>query len=317
MTYLCIFDYLWWSNAKDNPPWNNWNENGHNPPANWASKNMPNIFGTKDPNIELYSSLDTKTISKQADLMRNAGIDVSISSWWGQGTVSDRSFDIKVNIVKPSVKTCIYYEKEGYTESSSFDIINDINYIKTKYAGNNIGSNSYFKINERPVVFVYNIGNDIVKAWKWKQIRDSTGIYLVLKVFPGWQTYELNADSWHEYAPANSYSEIASPYSVFISPGFDKYNEVERLSRDINRFETDLQKLKAANVDFKLIETYNEWNESTGVETSLQYGTTYMDLITKYFGGYGNGGNGNKGIDIISIILAIIAIILGWSLMKK
>ena len=260
MSYLGTFLYLWY-------------------PGNWQStqKYDPNIFGTGDPQIELYSSKDLKTLTRQTQLMQSCGIDFSISSWWGQGSPSDVAFNVLINQVKPSVKTCIYYEMEGTADVPQSTIISDINYIKSKYAN----SSSYFKINNKPVVFVYNIGNDISKTKKWKLIKDQTGIYLVLKIFPGWTSYTPYSDSWHEYAPSTAYSVTALPFSSFVSPGFYKYNEPSpRLSRDINRFKADIQKLKMTNAQFQLIETWNELGEGTIIEPSIQFGTQFLDAIS-------------------------------------
>ena len=64
------------------------------------------------------------------------------------------------------------------------------------------------------------------------------------------------------------------------------------------RFENDIEKLKNSNVQFKLIETWNEWGKDTGIEPAIKinhddvngftiaensYGTKYIDLIAKYF----------------------------------
>lgn len=198
---------------------------------------------------------------------------------------------------RQNIKFAIYYEKEGFKDVPKSEIISDINYIKTKYASNP----SYLKINGRAVVFVYNADSGLSDAQKWSYIRNKTGIYTVLKIFSGYQDHSNLADSWHEYAPAIAFGQ-SDGYSAFISPGFWKWHESPRLAReDFVRFENNVKSLKNAIVQFKLIETWNEWGEGTGIEpaqkikhddingfkpANASYGTKYIDILSKYFSTY-------------------------------
>lgn len=306
---LGVFYYPWTGGNPVISPtntWKHWKDGNHNPPSTWDSHYLPDLgpSSTFDPYNRLYSAKDTNIINKQLGLMKQAGIGFVISSWWGQNSYEDQALDVIFTQVLPSTsnpypdaKFAIYYEKEGFADVPISEIISDINYIKTKYAS----SSYYYKINGKPVIFVYNADSGgLADAQKWKSVRDQTGIYTVLKVFSGYQTYADLADSWHQYAPAHPGGfEQQDNYSALITPGFHKWNEQPRLTReDFVRWENNVAQLKNANVQFKLIETWNEWGEGTGIEPAQKinhddvngftpaadsYGTKYIDILSKYF----------------------------------
>ncbi len=308
---LGIFYYPWTGGnhgVSPNPSetWLHWKDGGHKPPKTWDSNYLPDLSPIKsfDPNIRLYSAKDTDIINEQLKLMRQAGIGFVISSWWGQNSYEDQTLDIIFNQILsspgnpyPDVKFCIYYEKEGFADVPKSEIVSDINYIKQKYAS----SPYYYKINGKPVIFVYNADTGgLADAQKWSDVRNDTGIYTILKVFTGYKDNVNLADSWHQYGPATPGGfEQQDNYSAFITPGFHKWSEQPRLGREnFTRWENDVIKLNDANVQFKLIETWNEWGEGTGIEPAQKinhddvngftpaddsYGTKYIDILSKYF----------------------------------
>lgn len=311
--YLGVFYYPWTGGNPEKSldhTWLHWKDDKHDPPNTWASNYIPDYNGGKfDPYNGLYSSKDTNIIKQQLGLMKKAEIDFAISSWWGKNSYEDQTLDIIFNQVLPGednpyreVKFCIYYEKDGFADVPKSDIISDINYIKKKYTN----SSYYFKIDGKPVVFVYNTKSGLFnetsqeEVQKWKEVRDEEGIYLVLKVFGGYQKVADLADSWHEYAPATNmgFKQVGN-YSAFVTPGFHKWHESPRLVReDFIRFDNNVKSLANANVSLKLIETWNEWGEGTGIEPAIRinhddingfipvedsYGTQYIDIIGKYF----------------------------------
>ncbi len=317
---LGVFYYPWSGGQSEN--WKHWADHGHNPPKTWFANYAPDYVSGFVPSTELYSAKDPNVIKWQLGLMKKAGIDLIISSWWGQNGFEDQVLDKIFKEVMsaadnpyPDMKFTIYYEKEGFANVPKSEIISDINYIKNKY-----GNSSYFyKIDGRPVIFVYNAdGGGINDAQKWKQVRDETGIYVVLKVFTGYKDNLGLADSWHQYAPTTSFG-IHGSYSAFISPGYHKGDEAVRLEREnFVRFENDVIALKNANVQFKLIETWNEWGEGTGIEPAQKinhndggtfteaapsYDTKYIDILGKYFNNGNDGNDGNDGNVIIKYAL--------------
>ena len=298
------FYYPWYGKYK------HWTDNGHNPPITWASNYLPSLFDSQYPNLisdNLYNSNDSKIIKKQIQLMNEIGIEFGIVSWWGQNSYEDMVFNKIINEVHPTIdeseydkfKWAILYEDEGYGNPTLIEIVNDLNYIKHKYAS----SPYYLHVNGKPVIFVYNTshnGSDpIGEVERWKEAKKQIPFYVVFKVDPlALGANPGDMDSWYQYAPSK-YFEQQKTFSAFVSPGFWKYHENVRLPANTTEFENAVIKLKQAPVTWKLIETWNEWGEGTGIEPAqqiihddingfklapnLQSSQQYIDIFKRYF----------------------------------
>jgi len=297
---LGIFYYPWYG-GKDNKeaPYRHWKDGGHNPPLNWNSRYLPNISGSNvtDPAIRLYDSQNQTIVKRQMNLIIDAHISFVIWSWWGQNSFTDHSLTYfwESSNNASGLKHCIYYEKEYLDNIPQNDIISDIDYIKSKYAG----SSNYLKINNNPVVFVNNTTPDqfladpnyqIKLSMKWSDVRQQTNIYSILKVFRGWQDYNSNANSWHQYEPSTPYAKVAGSYSSFVSPGWwSPTEDTPSLTRDIFRFTENVKTMKSDGCPLHTIQTWNEWTEGTGIEpatftaTGQDHDNNYINIIAKYF----------------------------------
>lgn len=267
---LGTFYYPWYGNEKDS--WRHWKEGNHNPPGTWASNFAPDLLGGEEADLEtqLYDSDDSQIVKQQLALMNRAGLDFAISSWWGPGDYSDRVFTDVLKISKdeyPSLKWTIYYEKEGYGNVPGQEIASDLRYILETY-GQDF---AYMKVDGKPVVFVYSNSEDSIDyVQRWGRLRQSIGgIYVVLKVVKGFRQYASLVDSWHQYAPANRFA-LFEPYSAFVSPGYWKYHESQKLERNLSQFVEAVRQLKDAKVQFRLVETWNEYHEGTMIEPARE-----------------------------------------------
>ena len=227
-----------------------------------------------DPVHELYDSNSADAIIWQLSGMARAGIQFAVSSWWGQHDYTDNAFEnILLNVMKrsdnphPSLKWAIYYEKEGYKKDLSLpEMISDLNYISQKYGR----EQAFLQIDGKIVIFVYATSDtDSSYIQRWAKAKELSNVYVVLKVIKGYKSYENLVDSWHQYAPANRFS-VHEPHSAFVSPGFWKYDEPPRLARDVTQFKDSVRQMKATNVQFWLVETWNEYHEGTQIEPAKQ-----------------------------------------------
>lgn len=303
---LGTFYYPWHGGSENNYKY--WRDEG-SPPLTWNSLYLPDVSTDRcfEPSVRLYDNFDSTILNYQFSLMERAGIDFIIWSWWGREDFTDRVLTNSWNNILPffqNLKHCIYYEKEGYQDTPEQEIIDDINYIKSKYSGE-----QYLTIDGKPVIFVYNAFNSgdptskKLNAQKWNRVRQKTATYIVLKVFSGYTKSDIVGlvDSWHQYAPSMRY-ERQGNFSAFISPAFHKVTEESpRLKRDIIEFIEAIKKLKEDNVKFKLIQTWNEYGEGTQIEPAQKvkkitidgveqytpegrsYGEVYIDILSKYF----------------------------------
>ncbi len=299
------FFYPWYGKYR------HWIDGGHNPPITWASNYLPSLFNSQYPNLisdNLYSSNDTNTIKKQIQLMNDTGIEFGIVSWWGQNTYEDMVFKKIINNVHPTIagngynkfRWAILYENEGFGDPTATKIVNDLNYIKQNYAS----SPYYLHVNGKPVIFVYNAAhsgsNPLNDLDRWKQAKAQVPFYVVFKVDPlPLGANPTDMDSWYQYAPASKYFEQQKTFSAFVSPGFWKYHESVRLPANPTEFENAVSKLKQAQVTWKLVETWNEWGEGTGIEPAQKIvhddingfklipnqppSQQYMEIFKRYF----------------------------------
>jgi hypothetical protein len=187
--------------------------------------------------------------------------------------------------------------------------VGDLNYIQQTY----VSKPYYLKIDGKPVIFVYNSDattdeEALDDLARWKEARTKTGFYVVMLDSPV-HVSPLDAganpadvDSWYRYVPGKYFDQLGS-YSASVSAGYWKYDDDPELAegRDPVQFETAVQQLKVANVPLKLITTWNEYPEGSGVEpateiiqddengyslqtnTEWKPSTVWIDILGKYF----------------------------------
>jgi acid phosphatase type 7 len=284
--YYATFYYPWSKNISIDGRWSYWQDGGHTPPKNWFSNYLPDPNPSAfDPAHELYSSFDDSTILWQLSKLKEAKQEVVISSWWGQLHKTDLAFKhIMTDIMPradnpyPNIRWTLYYEKEAANNPSVSEIVTDLNYIKQNYTD----LNSYLKIDGKPVIFVYaGSGDSTDMTYRWAQAKSqvATPFYIVLKVFTDFKNAPNQPDNWHQYAPANRFSD-RPPYYSYVSPGFWKDGQSVRLPRDLGAFETAVKSMVASSSTWKLTQTWNEWGEGTSVEPGEQViQTTTGDAI--------------------------------------
>jgi Putative metal-binding motif/Glycosyl hydrolase family 99/Glycosyltransferase WbsX len=238
-------------------------------------------FTQYTPSYGPYASSDPATVDRQVEQATSAGLQAFIASWWGPGHHTDAAlseiFDELPHSPNPGFRIAVYYEPEGQYDPTVAQIDADLQYLRRYFDLPN-----YLRVDDKPVVFVYadaNDGADMVA--RWSEAKKLFGdVYVVLKVFPGYRTVPDQPDSWHQYAPANSY-DAQLPFAVSVSPGFWHAKEVSpRLARDPTRFRTDLEQMVASGADWQLVISWNEWGEGTAVEPAEEFGTTYLDIMS-------------------------------------
>lgn len=266
------FYYPWFPGA--------WNQQGLNP------------FTHYHPTLGYYSSSDPNIVSQHIAAMKYAGLNAGIASWWGQNSTEDANVGTLLQqAAGTGFKWSLYYECEGNSTGgacttlspSVSQITSDLNYIKGKYAGND----SYLKINNKPVLFVYGDSTDsCTTATNWKQANAAVGnsFYIVLKVFANYATCANQPDNWHQYGPASAIDSQAG-HSFAISPGFFKANEATpRLARDLTRWNSNIDAMVASKAPLQLVTTFNEWGEGSSIESASEWASVsgygaYIDAL--------------------------------------
>lgn len=297
--YYSTFFYPWYenpntANADGVKRWSYWDNPTtgtalrHTPTQNWFSNYLPDpsplVF---EPTTELYSSFNDVIINWQLAKMKEAKIEVAINSWWGQADKTDKAFKKIITDSMnrdsnpyPNLRWALYYEKEGTGDPTVNEIVSDLNYIKTNYAS----QPGMLKIDGKIVIFVSADPSDNTEMVnRWATAKSTVGgIYTVLEVFPTYETSVNRSDSWHQYTPAER-SDQQGTHSYSVSPGFWLNGEDMRLCRNVDgsprpnckasapsvtvpSFKDAVQAMVSANTKWKLIQTWNQWGEGTGVE---------------------------------------------------
>lgn len=240
------------------------------------------------PSLGQYTSDNVDTMSKHINAMQYAGLNAAVYSWWGDSHANSDGFYSFLGVADAYQFNVIpYYEKEygtTATDPSEATITNDLDSLGDQ--ANEIGS--FATIGTKPIIIVYNSGDtgcsDVTK-WKNAEAASNYDFYVNMKVFPGFDTCADQPDAWHQYGPDTARHDFSDVGSFTISPGFNHHNESSpRLARDLNRWTTDIQAMKATNADFQLVSSFNEWGEGTSIESSPSWSSasgygTYIDAL--------------------------------------
>lgn len=254
------FYYPWFPQA--------WTQRGFTPYTNYT------------PSLGFYSNDDASTLASHIAAMQYGNIQAGIASWWGMATPTDIVFPRLLRAAgETGFRWAIYYEAEGYGNSTVRQISSDLTYLLDLYGKNP----AYLRVNGRPVIFVYADPWDRCgMADRWKQ-ANTKNWYLMLKVFPGYERCSSQPDSWHQYAPAKAV-DIQGTYSYTISPGFWLKGSGVRLKRDPQAWMELVRYMASSDTDWHLITTFNEWGEGTSVEPAAEWASTsgygwYLDAL--------------------------------------
>jgi hypothetical protein len=172
---VAAFYYPWYGNPTTDGKWIHWTQNNHLPPEDIAADYYPALGA--------YSSNDPAVVAQHMKWLRQAGIGVIISSWWGQGSREDQTVPLLLQTAEQyGIK--IAFHIEPYRGRTAESLVSDIQYLYREY-GN---SPAFFRSTEtsrytsgaqpKGMFFVWNIGSrgaegDPVEAGYWQQAMDS------------------------------------------------------------------------------------------------------------------------------------------------
>lgn len=214
-----------------------------------------------------------------------AGQEAAISSWWGPGDPTDTRVPrllSRTHALGSPLKWALYYEAEGYGNPTVAKIQADLAYIANtkRYTADP----SYLRVGGQPVLFVYNADDpDCTFGQRWNQANQAFGFHLVFKVIDGYRNCNLGAD-WHQYAGGVA-ADFQKGFSYTITPGFWKPGTGSPLlARDPARWASNIASMRAANVHWRLVTTFNEWGEGTSIESAREWASasgygTYVDAL--------------------------------------
>lgn len=265
---------------------------------------------TNYPTLGPYDAHDPGVIEQHCAWARQAGIDGFIVSWWGRDSFEDRAVPAILDAAAAhDLRVSIYIEQVPQSEglAAAPPTASEIRWITDTYGRHP----AFLRLDGRPVLFAYVRLNQQLANVGWNAVfarlrgQDETQPIIVgdrppemiAANFDGWHTYDPmgqifherarfeNLDSWaaHTFADwmrrGRAHNGITC---VTICPGYDdRYFRSPGVfvPRDEGQtYRTLWQRAIAADPDWILITSFNEWHESSEIEPSDQYGPLYLDI---------------------------------------
>jgi hypothetical protein len=292
--------------------WESLNEaNPHNPEV-ILNHGLRDIASTEYPLIGPYQSDDPMVIAYQFQLMKLAGIDGIIVDWDGQRINPKRHemlLNIIPFLMKYQLKLIVCFEEwAGYYPEGIFQnrqeeiaaVISELAWLQ-----NNVMNQVYYAeyYGKKPLIIFRKVPNKHLTQSEWRSVKNSFHLNQTDYIFPNPYETNLNniSDGWFfwiggfDHRGVNTMSFLAREWDLFskqckqnsiskyfipsIVPGFNDtpvwgWGDGARIAPRYNhqRFEWMWQKALETQAPFAQIVTWNDWNEGSQIEPSLERG---------------------------------------------
>lgn len=298
-----VFYYPWYETPDVDGQWGHW-EGGiqHSPPHDIASDYYP-VLGA-------YSSGDPNIVKQHFMWLRQAGVGLVISSWWGPGDYTDNVANLLLDTASEyTLKVTFLLEPRAGRNGR--ELVQDIRYLYAKYGKHPAfywtTKRSPWCTNNEPrgVFFIWGGApeeNPKDEPRYWAQWMDrvhaqkpssfvfydvTNNDFVEQGHFDGLYNYTLfEEDPSHAYAWARELSPHAW-YIPSVMPGFQTLREPKGVNFPRNGGRTYSDQWEAAlgtgvEPDLVTITSFNEWHEGTQIEPARPdmtngAGRTYSD----------------------------------------
>jgi hypothetical protein len=287
---VAAFYYPWYRNLETDGKWDHWGESKFHPPMDIASDYYP-ALGT-------YSVADEAVLAQHMAWLRQAGVGLIISSWWGQGEVSDQAVRLLMDVADHyGIKVAFHIEP--YSGRTAENLVADVRYIYFRYGEHpaffRTTATSRWSTDDRPKGLFYlwassfpdsNAGTVSPDYWRTAldeiHATEDGAIVLADNTFPEMVT-EGHFDGCYNYAVLDKYQEGAYDwafglpagawYVPGINPGFSAFrigypDDEYTPRRDGTAYDERWQAALGAGVEPETvtITSFNEWHEGTQIE---------------------------------------------------
>lgn len=271
---------------------------------------LPLIQAKNHPAIGLYDSNDPLVLRGHLKLAAQAGIDAFIGSWWGIDGFSDKAF---AKLVEEAGRlggttATIYYET--VPERKPERAVEELVYVLERYAG----SSGFLRVDEKPVLFIYGRAMDELSTEQWaaviEEVKGKHPCLIIADTDAGNPPPE-NVDGLHIYNPTARtrrgddmkafYAEQVGEARrrgvlacATVIPGYDDTwirapgLVTPRLGGQMYRALWEYA--MAAEPDWVVITSWNEWHEGSEIEPSVEDRMVYLQLTAELAGRFKAGG---------------------------
>ena len=301
---VLAFYYGWYGNPEVSKRWVHWKN------VDTAHKHIDE--STNYPVLGPYDSHDPKTVQDHCRRAKDAGLTGFIVSWWRQGDFHDSGMPLILDTAKRyGLKITVYYET--VPNSTVEGAVDDLIYILQKYGRHP----AWLTLGKKPVIFIYGRALGQLKLDGWEKaiaafhakypggavfVGDRISVDTA-RVFDGIHTYNptgltkgKSAEEIRSWAKMtfSEWIKTAGPdriACVTIIPGYDDSVQPSRKPprpiTDRHNGETYRvlwEEAVAANPDWVLITSWNEWHEGSEIESSVENGERELKTTRQYAG---------------------------------
>jgi hypothetical protein len=280
---VSIFFYPWYSvpGVDARAGWRHWEQNKPVPPCTPTTLCPPYDIGSNFyPADGLYSSLDPNVLVRQAQQMRESGVDTVVSSWWGQGSYEDWNLPGLISTMRAAgLRLAIHLEPYG--GRSPLTVASDLTYLRSLgitdvyiYQADTSGSAADWA----PVLAAHPDMRFFAESGNLSSmLSGSFAAYARTAGFDGIYTYDAvrygEAEMAATCGAARQQRLLCSPS---VAPGFDARRSgspqlgVTPALGGL-RYDTLWKAAFAAGADVVSITSWNEWHEGTQIEPAKPY----------------------------------------------
>jgi len=300
---VAVFYYPWYGNPEHDGRWVHWDQAGYVPPGGIGSDYYP-VLGA-------YSSTDPAVVAQHFAWLRETGVGVIISSWWGQGSREDRAVPVLLDMGE-RYGIQVAFHIEPYDGRTARGLLSDIIYLYDRYGGHpaffRTIRSSRWSPDDRPkglfVVWAISVPDNNsapVEPEYWVEAMDAIhaledGALVIASItdpawvdgghFDGLNNYATLSASgegifnWAGGLPADAW------YVPAVIPGFSARRIFYPLDSDVDRQDGatyDNQWAAALNTGVEpammTITSFNEWHEGSQIEpaVSQEVDSRYLD----------------------------------------
>jgi hypothetical protein len=301
---VLAFYYPWYGNPQVSGSWVHWQGVD---PVNHTIDNA-----THYPELGAYDSHDPAVVAQHVSWAAQSGITGFISSWWGPGSFEDRSLPLLLDAARQTnLAVTAYFEQVRGSTPTRESALADVLYLLNTYGSDP----AWLRADGKPVLFVYSraLGQIGLSDWQWvisqtDQIYPGGAVFIgdqisdaAAQVFDGVHTYNVTGSTanstlaqiqaWAHttypawVATAQRHDDIST---LTVIPGYDD----SKLNRPPPRPITDRygdatyatlwQEAIAADPDWILLTSWNEWHEGSEIEPSDENGHRELDTTAQF-----------------------------------
>jgi hypothetical protein len=253
-----------------------------------------------------HSSADPNIIDMHIRQAQSAGIDGFIVSWWGENDYTDQNLKVILDIAqKHDFKITIYFESLGGEGPRSERELQEMFLSFFQNYGND---ERYYRIDGEPVIFVWAVDSHPPSVWEsvLEAVRREgySAVYIAetgqpdyLDVFDGLHLYgtvgrdDLSMLYERLSLVCRTYGYLYDTkmclWAATLCPGYDDRNIPGRAGlyqprEDGRYYRETFEAAINSSPDWLLITSFNEWWENTHIEPSVNYGTTYLEMTSRF-----------------------------------